>query len=91
MLFEQVGGDKGGEADDRADRQVDIPGQDHQRFANSDNRQNRDGEQDLYQVGERQELRYLHSDNDDDQQEDDEQTQLAHAAHEYNKAISAPA
>ena len=66
-----------GEADDRADAQVDVPRQYHQRLADSDDRDDRDVLRDSLPIPDGQEVRGPYTEEDDDSDERDQDADLA--------------
>ena len=78
QVDEQPTGQVGGQAEDRADRQVDVAGDDDDRLADGDEHEDRRREQQVAPaVGAEQEVRVLGRRHDDDEDEGEEDAGLA--------------
>ena len=76
---EQVAGHEGGEADDRADRQVDVARDDHERLADGEDREDRRVEREVAQRRGLDEARLEDAGDRDQQRERDDDAELADA------------
>src|SRR3954470_18029267 len=89
MLGEQVAGQEGGEPDDRADRQVDVARDDHERLADREDREDRRVEREVAQRGGLQEARLEDAGEGDPQRERDDDAELADAEDALDEAAGA--
>src|SRR4051812_1938397 len=89
MLGEQVAGQEGGEPDDRADREVDVARDDHERLADREDREDRRVEREDAQRGGLEEARLEDAGDGDQQRERDDDAELADAEDALDEAAGA--
>src|SRR4051794_20731817 len=89
VLGEQVAGEEGGEPDDRADRQVDVARDDHERLADGEDREDRRVEREVAQRRRLDEARLEDAGDRDQQRERDDDAELADAEDALDQAVGA--
>src|SRR4051795_6030186 len=89
VLGEQVAGEEGGEPDDRADRQVDVARDDHERLADGEDREDRRVEREVAQRRRLDEARLEDAGDRDQQRERDDDAELADAEDAFDQAVGA--
>ena len=87
MRLEQVRGEVGGEAEHRAHRQVDVPGEHDHRLADREQREHGRVEQDELELRQAEEARLDRRRHDHEQQEDGDDPELPDPEDQVDEAV----